>query len=159
MSILAAAEWQYPILLGIGILVVGFAMLRMSRQRQLSRNSTSGGGRSAIRSAENLRDQLDALMVQLEELARSTSAQIETRYAKLEVLLDDADRKISRLESLLAGEPGGQASGGAPPPDAARPEHRRIHELADAGRTPVQIAQETGRDVGEIELILALRKK
>jgi hypothetical protein len=158
MPILAEAwTWQQTLLMATGILILGGVMYRMTRQRQAARGQlVSGSGTRAARSAETLRDQLDALMVQLEELARSTSAQIETRYTKLEVLLEEADRKIAQLESLLVNV----SRSGQPEPaiDPVKPEHRRIRELADAGRTPVQIAQETGRDVGEVELILALRK-
>ena len=34
---------------------------------------------------------------------------------------------------------------------------RRTYELADAGRTPIQIAQQLGQNLGEVELILNLR--
>ena len=33
----------------------------------------------------------------------------------------------------------------------------QIYELADAGRTPVEIAQDLDEQVGKVELILALR--
>ncbi|MDD4891859.1 MAG: hypothetical protein PHU85_18215 [Phycisphaerae bacterium] len=156
--------WQpmHVIMLGFGVLLVGYFFMRMNRQRAM-RQAGAGPTREdrarAARTADGIRDQLDALMVQLEELARATTAQIETRYTKLDVLLRQADERIAKLESLLA-----QANGQTPKPpatngDAVRPEHRQIYELADAGRPPVEIAQETGRDVGEVELILALRKK
>ena len=41
---------------------------------------------------------------------------------------------------------------------AADPEHREIYRLADEGRTSTEIARQTGRPIGEVQLILDLRK-
>lgn len=46
------------------------------------------------------------------------------------------------------------SDGGSEPPDDAA---RAVYELADAGHSPTQIAQQLDDDVGKIELILALR--
>ena len=46
----------------------------------------------------------------------------------------------------------------ASPPSPAVDPRGRIYAFADEGLTPVQIAQRTGRPVGEVELILNLRR-
>jgi len=161
------AEWskQDTVLMGIGVLIIGYVMFRGSKMRLNRLRGTavpSADDRArASRQAGGVHDQLDHVMLQLEELARSTTAQIETRFAKLEILLAEADTKIAQLQTLLATLNARPVNGSANAlaGDVIRPEHRRIHDLADAGRSPVEIAQEVGRDVGEVELILALRKK
>ena len=143
-----------------GALVVCFVMMRLSRQRrgQAAAQGRPMSARDQIRQEAGVSGRVDDMMVQLAELARTTTAQIETRYTKLEVLLEDADKKIARLESLLAagGTTGAVNSAAA---ETVRPEHARIHALADSGKSAVQIAGEVGRDVGEVELILALRRR
>ena len=38
------------------------------------------------------------------------------------------------------------------------PLHRRVYELADAGKDVLTIAREIGKPTGQVELILALRR-
>jgi hypothetical protein len=160
MTILAAwTPWESIMLAG-GALLICFVMMRLSRQRR----SQAGQGqpmspRDRIKQESGVHERVDDMMVQLAELARSTTAQIETRYTKLEVLLEDADKTIARLESLLSAAGSAPAASNSARPETIRPEHARIHALADSGKSAVQIAQEVGRDVGEVELILALRRK
>jgi hypothetical protein len=58
-----------------------------------------------------------------------------------------AQRTLSRLRAERGAPPAGQDPAYAP-----------IYALADKGKTPREIAQELGRQPGEIELILALRR-
>ena len=115
------------------------------------------------------------------------AAQVDNRYRKLEQLVAEADEKIRRLETLMAearqmGQPGAggrtpvpaagaagnAAMGGADlvnrlrqergaPAAAEDPAYRPIYQLADLGKSAREIAQELGRQPGEVELILALR--
>ena len=101
----------------------------------------------------NVRDDMNSLLVELEEFARAMNAQIETKSAKLEVLIRQADQRAERLEALLKAD--SHPTADAKPPED--PRHRQIYELADAGRSAQQIAQTLKRNIGEIELILALR--
>lgn len=105
-----------------------------------------------------LRRDMDDLMVELQELSRKISAEIDTRYAKLEAALRDADRRIAVLNRLAR-----QADPGSPVSAAtgsdADSRHTVVYELADAGFTPVEIARDLGRTPGEVELILNLRRK
>jgi hypothetical protein len=91
----------------------------------------------------------------------------------LEALLREADEKIALLRSL-----GGGASGAphgvlieakllesdAVPMrgteeriSAVDPRHAEVYDLADGGQSAQDIARQTGRPRGEVELILALR--
>jgi hypothetical protein len=110
--------------------------------------------------------QMQNLLVELSEMARQISAQLDTRTAKLELLIREADEKIAALKSAgvivpteSGGEPVAETSAVVPTSSEVRvdPRHAEIYALADQGRRPVEIAQQLGRPSGEVELILALR--
>jgi hypothetical protein len=106
------------------------------------------------------------LLVELEQMARQMTAQLDTRSRKLELLIKEADQKIAVLQGaaqLTAMMTDGSAPGEPAPelpilplPDSR---HAEVYELADAGQSARQIAQQLGRPHGEIELILALRPR
>ncbi len=117
--------------------------------------------------------EMNNVLVELSEMARQVTAQLDTRSAKLQALMEDADRLIARLEELTnseihvdgvpvyvpsaddgetAGESGDRAFGNAPG-------HDDIYALADKGRSAPEIAMQLSRPRGEVELILALRPK
>jgi len=213
--------------------IVIITLLLMQSSRRRGTNGSPKQYRREIDSATNksavIKRDMERLLVELSELARQINGQIDTRYAKLEQSIADADKRIQFLRVLLAAAKkanlvdsdgsedadqsiaktssdagtapseavadGGAASGGldvrvddegvsvagAPEPkgagsdndavstsqpdagDAAEDESgideitRRAYVLSDAGRTPIQIAQELGQNLGEVELILNLR--
>jgi hypothetical protein len=119
-----------------------------------------------------LERQMSNLVVELSEMARQITAQLDTRAAKLEMLIKEADEKIGRLgtngsgetQSLMAAHGGGNGAGAVErvppePPAEPDPRHAQVYALADQGRSSQQIAQELHRPSGEIELILALRAR
>jgi hypothetical protein len=88
----------------------------------------------------------------------------DQRIASLEALVRAAGR-IPKVDAIVADpeEDGGEpvpsdALGRDLTPEPDGRERQSIYDLADAGKTPVEIAEETGRDTGEVELILALRR-
>ena len=117
--------------------------------------------------------QMTELLVELEQMARQMTAQIDTRAAKLELLIKEADEKIALLRTRARGA----TSAGSTAPDEAAavpsqqadvasglaaaidPRHAQVYELADAGLNARQIAQQLGRPYGEVELILAIRPR
>jgi hypothetical protein len=124
-----------------------------------------------------LERQMSNLVVEMSEMARQITAQLDTRAAKLELLIKEADEKIARLDQANGSTNGNGASAvsidarersagisrlEAVPPDPqlhADPRHAQVYRLADEGRSSQQIAQELHRPSGEIELILALRPR
>ena len=114
------------------------------------------------------------LLVEMSEMARRMTGQIDTRAAKLEALIREADEKIATLRSMGAGHGGGGPHGVLVEAklleaDAVRmrtvedsvpsvdPRHAEVYDLADGGQSAQDIARQTGRPRGEVELILALR--
>jgi hypothetical protein len=68
--------------------------------------------------------------------------------ASIQSAVSDAQRTLARLREERGAPPAGQDPAYAP-----------IYALADRGQSPREIAQQLGRQPGEIELILALRQR
>jgi hypothetical protein len=92
------------------------------------------------------------------QAATELAAMLDTRAARLEALLEDADERIRSLAGSLreaaTGSPAGEAA--ADPGAARRRMAARVHELSAAGMTPVAIARAVEAPLGEVELVLAL---
>jgi hypothetical protein len=121
--------------------------------------------------------QMSNLLIELSDMARTVSASLDTRTAKLEALLDDADQRIETLRAMNAphsltalAPPSSQSSSfelarttrsdDSPAPQSTTDErHLRVYELHERGQSIQQIAEALTRPSGEIELILALRSR
>lgn len=155
----------------IGMLVLAVAYLiirpRLRRKDPLERSSAPHGlaqQRSVERTMQNL-------LVDLTEMARQVSSQLDTRAAKLEALIREADLKIEQLRSSGSSTPpidppahmrlvsGESAESGPTSVDGEQIDarHAKIYAMADEGRAAKEIAARLNRPSGEVELILALR--
>lgn len=188
-SVIAEAEptsaWQQmrPVVLIMGILFVGFFLWvatwrRVRRSQRRSQRSVKERLAEAV-PGRVICSQIDELMAALADLSRQINGQIDTRLARLEILLQEADEAIAEL----AGPSGSESSttqtaertgqGAASESikslseqfhqqgvsGADSPESREILAMVGEGLSAVQIAQRLNRPVGEIELILALNEK
>lgn len=162
--------------LAVIVVVTVFMLLSTRRKIREAQNTPRAYARDQYRRLKEEKLAIGGaqeVMVEMEQLARHIHGQVDTRFAKLEALLRDADRKIAELKRLsVTGDaargldvtvdgPTDEPSG--EPPDvktapAAEVLHSAVHRLADAGLSPSEIAAEEGRKIGEVELILALRK-
>lgn len=125
-----------------------------------------GANLSAQKRAEN---QMTELVVELEKMARQITSQLDTRAARLEELIRQADERAALLKSMTPGprfaegvEPADDPEESLPPapaPIPIDPRHAAVYLLADQGRSPTEIAKEVGQPAGEVELILALRRR
>jgi DNA-binding NarL/FixJ family response regulator len=142
-----------------------YLFVRPSLRRKDPLTRPGGSSLSQERSVER---QMQNLLVELSEMTRQISAQLDTRAAKLELLIREADEKIDRLQTTMrsaastdaiAPRTGSESPLDSAPTSTIDPRHARIYELVDAGQTVSQIAQSLNRPSGEVELILALRPK
>jgi hypothetical protein len=139
----------------VAILTILYATLRPMFRKKDPLEKPSGFGSLAQQRA--VEREMQNVLVELSEMARQISAQIDTRAAKLEALIREADEKIAAMKTQSAnGSP--PASSQAPPPPDLDPRHAQIYALADQGHSTSDIAQRLNRPSGEIELILALRR-
>ena len=156
-----AQKWS---LLAVAVCTMLYAAFRsFIRKKDPLDKPPALGSLAQQRSVER---QMQNVLVEMSEMARQISAQLDTRAAKLEALIHEADEKIAALRSQSS-----TPSPIAPPPSPGitmkaesteQPmidaRHALVYALADQGRSCKDIAQELNRPSGEIELILALRR-
>jgi hypothetical protein len=169
-----ATTW---IAISVGILLVVYVtFVRPLRKKKDKDPLDRSPGFSSLAQQRAVERDMSNLLVELSEMARQMTAQLDTRAAKLELLLKEADERIALLRSAGAH----QADSAAPmaPPNASEgviiearvpsiitrlpepkidPRHAQVYDLADEGLSPPEIARQLDRPSGEIELILALR--
>ncbi|MFO0972000.1 MAG: hypothetical protein U1A27_00980 [Phycisphaerae bacterium] len=139
--------------------------------------SATGADRQAradLREQRQVIAEVERLMAELERLSQRLGREVDEHLARLRTATDAVDERLRRLAA--AGETAPDAprtpalsaptpvtptapapatsSASAPADDGSR----RIFELADAGQSPIEIARQVGRSIGEIELLLNLRQ-
>lgn len=112
-----------------------------------------------IKQKSGMEGDLRQMMVELEDLTRRFSAQLDAKSVRLERLLEEADERIAELKRLT------DAPGAKPAPaQLSQPEEPldpvaiEVYRLADSGKRPLEIARQLDEHVGKVELILALRQ-
>lgn len=161
--------------LSAGVAVICFFLLLRLRRKTGGRRRRGPGARERVEDLRTARrpegaESLEQLMVDVQELTRECAAQIDTRAARLESLLREADQLVARLEAARDGEPAKGPSNEPirqahmPRVEVAEPKKldpltRQVYELADRGLPSVEIAQELDEQIGKVDLILALRPR
>ncbi len=170
--------WISPqqLLFILGIVIVTFTMLRSVRKKlREPRNEPHAYTKELyqrIKEEKSAAKEVNTVMLELEQLARHINGQIDTRFAKLETAIRDADQRIDRLGRLLRETRGEQTLNYTvddrnvpkqPSPSSlekttVEPSHKHVIELSQKQYNTLEIAQKTDKTVGEVELILALHK-
>jgi hypothetical protein len=154
----------------VAIIIIAIVLIMSSLRRRYVRPRTAAfqpeqGGPSR-ESVQRLRAEVESAIVELQDLSRRISSEIDVRFARLEAAIHDADRRIAALQRLIqeaeAANAAGIQQGGASltggDEDRLDARYAVVYEMADGGRTPVEIARELGKTPGEVELILNLRR-
>ena len=168
-----ATTW---IAIAVGVLtVVYITLVKPLRTKKKQKDPLErGAGHSSLAQQRAVERDMSNLLVELSEMARQMTAQLDTRSAKLELLIREADARIAALRSgspapaiapdSAVDEPlqgviiEAKASlNGSLHEQKVDPRHAQIYDLADEGHSPQEIARQLGQPSGEIELILALR--
>jgi DNA-binding NarL/FixJ family response regulator len=168
-SNLGGVQW---LIVAGGSLLIMYVLMRPKKRKDPLIPSSP---RLSIAQQKAVERQMESLLVEFSKMAQQMSAQLDTRSAKLELLLKEADEKLAALRAANAGHgrpaaivPPASANGEPeaasephPPEPSPRVESRyaEVYGLADEGRSPQEIARQLGRPSGEVELILALRPK
>ncbi len=164
--------WTFIGLAGAGVVYLVLIRPMMRRKSDPLTRAPQFGSLAQQRSTER---QMQNLLVQLAEMSRQVSAQLDTRAARLDALIREADEKIARLhetrnkiasaEPRLQPDPAHSAdsqsyasSSNENAPSVPDPRHADVYALADEGHDARSIAEQLARPSGEIELILALRE-
>lgn len=167
-------------LMAFGVLVLVMIMIRMLK-RNLSRNTPSREGTpreriERIRAEASARSPTESFQADAEELTRRLGAILDNKAARLELLIEEADDRLAKLDRACMGasvqtravehDAGGfrapepvRAAAPKAPETQVDPTQRQIYDLADAGLGPVEIAQRLDQPIGQVELILNLRRR
>ena len=122
---------QQWIAIAVGILGLAYLLLRPKLGRK-KRDPLESMPRASLSQQRSLEREMNSLVVELSEMARQITAQLDTRAARLELLIKEADRKIAELDHLRQGGGDGYPSSSTPTPPqpdrdipaAARPRKR-----------------------------------
>jgi hypothetical protein len=164
------------ILLG-GMVLLYLGVLRpMMRKRNKDPLEKQTPARTGLAQQRAVERDMQHLLVEYEQMIRNMTAGVDTRAAKLDLLIKEAEEKIQTLRALIAAAEGGGGAAAAagtgattiepkpaavasPPPVQSGPDprHAEVYALADQGLSARDVARRLGRPNGEIELILALR--
>jgi len=164
------------VMIGLGAFALVYLLVlrpMMRAKKDPLAGPRGGAGIASLGSQRAVERDMQNLLVEYEQLIRNMTVGLDTRAAKLELLIKEADDKLAALKAATAAVTGGggPAPGEAPsqplrrdvlPPPVAPgpdPRHAEIYRLADQGMPVNDIARKVGKQNGEIELILALRSK
>jgi len=168
-------------LLTFGVVILVMLMVRMLR-RNLRKNAPMQAGTpreriDRMRAEASARPPTETYQAEAEELTRRLAAILDNKAARIELLIEEADERLARLDRATLGvdvrtrpvehdagafraqtsEPVAAPSMHSQP--HADPTQRQIYELADTGLNPVEIAQRLDQPIGQVELILNLRRR
>lgn len=157
---LLAGALLYPTLAIIGVSCLTWAL----RRRSASKPKMGAVDPDAIATVS----ELASLRADLNELGERLAQRLDRKAGELEDLLTRAERAAEELRRLRAST---TQAGTRPVENPLKgdgfietiapldPLHARVAELADKGFTAVQIAQRLEQPTGQVELILALRRR
>lgn len=95
-----AKKW---LAIGVAMFLLAYFVLRpLARRKQdpLEKMSSPGGAGGSMAKHRSVEREMSNLLVELSEMARQVTAQLDTRATKLELLMKDADEKIETLRQL-----------------------------------------------------------
>lgn len=168
-----------------GVLLITVCMMSLLRRKMKSRVGVDPHlhARERLdnaRADREARRSIEDTVVEAEELTRRLVAHLDTKSARLEELIRQADDRIARLTASAAPDASRDHDAAARPAAEPRPNARRsapqpasrtqrqsrladpvsvdVYRLADEGLPPIEIAQRLSEGVGKVELILALRE-
>ncbi len=159
----------------VGGLLLVWGLQRSALKKREREEEADRAARPTPRSADPDVRELRELKKELRELSDTLVGQIDARAARLESLLARAESAAQQLErppsretpspNPAQGRGGGAVMGEprvgvapAPVMGEVPTDHRRVIELAELGREPLDISQSLAMPIGQVELILALRR-
>lgn len=161
--------------------MVALAMWRLTTNRTATDRDVSRELRARLREQQKLKEELAALLGDLEQAAARISSDVEQRFARLETLIRVADERIKAAAGATqtarsANDPATvdarPAAGTTQTPPRIAEKTRcasdvefapathaasELHELVGRGLSPMQAAQQLQLPLGEVELMLRLR--
>jgi hypothetical protein len=148
------------ILMGVGMIVVVFVMIRSLRKTHKSNAARANAMGSPSERIEEIRhraitsmEPAEKLMVEAEEIARRLGAALDNKAARLELLIEEADAKLDQLNRAISNQTKpAHTNDSSEPTPAARPAPRSIDpSLLDRARLEQDQHEREARVAGRIE--------
>jgi hypothetical protein len=161
---LASEGWLPSVLLAAAVALLIIVVLGKTRRKAINKSReilpTPEERLADLRHRAENDAGIEARVAAAADQIRELTAVLDTRIETLDVLIQQADERIQRMQQREA-RPNGD-SRPAPPTSHAAPstdsQKQAIYDLADQGLAPAEIASRLGQHSGKIELILALRR-
>ena len=139
------------LLMMLSAVAIMLIMLRRHQFRGATRRDVAREQLANLREQGRLHQSMDDLLIQLEEVSRRVSAQVDTKFAKLEQVVRDADVRIARLERLLGKHEGDRSTTRAPAaqpsmPPTTPPSLSQSPAQAPPAKSPVSPGPSTPRE-------------
>ena len=169
--------------LGLILIISSIFISMRKRRRNASTRVTAREHVERLKQKHAIKNDLESTMVEIEELGKRLSSQLDSKTIALEKAIEDAELRIIQLNQLINSaqhttppspsqppipNPPQQPQSTQPPSPTPQPllsttdirqsDPDLICRLADQGLSAQQISQKTGELLGKIELILALRE-
>lgn len=157
-------------MMAAGVFLMTLCVFSILRKRMRTRGvhrptiGRAAADRNRMRAASQAKSSVEAVVVEAEELVRRMAAHLDNKAARLELLIREADERLTKLQNEGVDLNEGPSRPAAAPRNdvyyeskLSDPISRDVYRLADEGLAPVQIAQQLSEGVGKVELILALR--
>jgi len=168
---------NYLLVAGVALLVFIFWF---NVRKRVARNENLDPREKIERDKQvgGMKNDLRSMMVELDELTRRFSSQLDAKAVKLERLIEQADQRIAQLNGQVGakhgvietpdapedeeGEPLREAASGGDEiaaEDETDPLAENVYRLSDEGHDAGEIARQLDEHIGKVELILALRQQ
>lgn len=165
----------------VGVILLGLIFTISIRSKIAARKASQPTPRQRIeqiKAVRQNRDDFHVMSAEIHDTVRELSAKLINRAEQLEQLIDQADQCRDELQALLekvsvtSGSPPAHTltatpHAQAPPisPDTPSsdafgdldPLTRSVYQLADSGKSALEIAQALDEQIGKVQLILSLR--
>lgn len=160
-----------PMLAVIAIVGIGVWITISIRGKIARRNAERPTPRELIdklKAGHEPRGSLDTVVARSVDTVQRLAAQLDNKAQRLEILIEQADERLSRLEAVKQGQEVAAEDTASPPStphraaSAAReldPLTVAVYDLSDSGQSTIEIAQHLDEQVGKVELILTLRDR
>lgn len=169
LALLAAAFTLSQAGLLAVILAVCALLLVAQRRRARDREPSTSGYvrelRSQLREQGEHHRQTAELAIDLEDIARRITAEVDTRFMKLETVIRHADERIEQLEELLRSDGGNSTREWIVDDQSAHPDtgersdsQAKVIALIDAGLSGSEIARRLKLPSAEVELMLSMNR-
>jgi len=181
-----AMDWIPGFLMVVGVILLGLIFSISIRSKIAARKAAQPSPRQRIdqiKAARQSRDDFHVMSAEIHDTVHELSAKLINRAEQLEQLIDQADRCRAELQTLIeqvshttksSQDPETEYPSSPPPtpphtspvsPDPPSSEivgnldplTQSVYELADSGKTTLEIAQQLDEQIGKVQLILSLR--